>query len=148
MSAFQLAACENGQLTSELSAIPAGTETHPVFFENKNYIFDVVFTTKPEGEPFVYSPLKKEIKEAFLSRTIGNSYVITGGLSITETISAGLHLTLGIPKNGALREHILGFEVYPVKLDYRNDYRAIIREINVVFFRLWFLKCFRKHTRG
>jgi hypothetical protein len=133
---FELAEAIEGNLKLNLSVAALNTSVHPVFFENKEYIFDVVFNEKTESEPAVYSSLQ-EIKKSFILREVKGSYFLTGAINYKNDIGKA-DFVLHYQKNGHSYNHKLSFEVFPVKLDYKTDYKCIIADINKEFSSLVF----------
>ena len=128
---FELARHEGDALVTELVTSSIGKESYPVFFENKDYLFDVEFNSGIDTQPVIYSPLE-EIKKGFISRKIGDKYIITGTANYGNEIGRS-SFVLQYVKNGFHHQHTLGFEVFPIKLDYKNDYNEIVRDINKEF---------------
>ena len=73
---FELASNINNQLTNQLANSALNLAAHPVFFENKDYYFDIVFFNPTVAEPVIYSPLE-EIKKSFISRKVNDKYFLT-----------------------------------------------------------------------
>ena len=96
----------------------------PVFFENRDYVFDVEFK-KEIKNPFVYSKLK-EISERFYYRE--NRNVLAGTVNFGNDICKGDFLVNYI-KDEKLKQFEFQFEVFPTKLDFKNDYRQILMDI-------------------
>jgi hypothetical protein len=136
VNTFELAESIDRNLKLNLSFSALNTHVHPVFFENKDYIFDVIFNEKTESEPAVYSSLQ-EIKKSFIVREVKGSYFLTGAINYKNDIGK-TDFVLRYQKNGHLVNHKLSFEVFPVKLDYKTDYKSIIADINKEFSSLVF----------
>lgn len=133
---FELAQCENKKLSPVLKDNPFELPAHPVFFENRDYFFDIVFSEKTEDEPVIYTSLI-EIQKAFISRKINDNYFLTGAINYGNDIGK-TQFVLSYKKQGKLIKHRLAYEVFPVKLDYKSDYRDIITDINKEFSSLVF----------
>jgi hypothetical protein len=99
------------------------TSCHPVFFENKDYNFDIRFK-KEVKSPRVYSRIK-EITEKFYQPNEG---AIAGGINFGNDIGKS-DFVIRYEKNGRAEEFVLSFDVFPTKLDYQKDYRKIIEDI-------------------
>lgn len=133
---FALAQCKNNRLLPVLKSALLNAQSHPVFFENRDYFFDVVFNEKTDGEPVIYSSLL-EIQKAFISRKVKDNYFLTGAINYGNDIGK-TRFVLIYKKQGKLIRHILNYEVFPVKMDYKSDYRNIISDINNEFSSLVF----------
>jgi len=142
---FELAQCENRELTSVLKKNNFNLPVHPVFFENRNYIFDLVFNEIIDEKPTIDTPLT-EIQNAFIYRKIKNDYFLTGTINYGNDIGK-TQFILKYKKNNKLVKHKLEFEVFPVKLDYKSDYLNIIADINKEFSSLVF-DVLRKTYKG
>lgn len=104
--------------------ITKGAPAHPVFFENKDYILDVEFRI-PNVDPRINSRLK-EITEKFYYRPGRN--VLAGTLNFSNDIGKS-DFELSYFKEGKLKKFEFHFEVFPVKMSFKEDYRHIILEI-------------------
>lgn len=133
---FELAQCKNDKLFPVLKENLFESCVHPVFFENRDYFFDVVYNEKTDDEPVIYSSLL-EIQKSFISRKIKDNYFLTGAINYGNDIGK-THFDLIYKKQGKLIRHILHYEVFPVKMDYKSDYRNIITDINNEFSSLVF----------
>ncbi len=136
VNTFELAETIDQKLNLNLSHSALNTPAHPVFFENKDYIFDIVFREKTDSDPAVYSSLQ-EIKKAFILREVKGSYFLTGAINFRNDIGK-TDFVLRYQKYGHGINHKLSFEVFPVKLDYKTDYKSIIADINKEFSSLVF----------
>lgn len=115
--------------------INAENDHHPVFFENSDYIFDVEFRQKVKI-PRVYAKLE-EITEKFSSKQRGELHTLTGTLNYSNDIGK-YDFILRYEKAGVKKEFVLSFEIFPTKLDYKNDYRTIIKDIEKEYSSLVF----------
>lgn len=106
----------------ELTGAPA----HPVFFENKDYHFWIEFKDgwKPQNAG-VHADLK-EIQDKFLYKS--NAGVLTGTINYGNDIGKS-ELNFWYEINGTRHEYHLGYDVFPIKLDYNSDYKNILTEI-------------------
>ncbi|MEO6541203.1 MAG: DUF2357 domain-containing protein, partial [Ferruginibacter sp.] len=107
--------------------IQPGTDHHPVFFENSDYIFDVEFKSSAIRNTRVYSRLK-EITEKFSNKQRGDIYTLTGTINYGNDIGK-YDFVVRYEKEGINKEFCFSFEVFPTKLDYKKDYRKIIADI-------------------
>ena len=59
---FELAININNELGNQLTDSAFNIPTHPVFFENKDYYFDIFFRNQTDAEPIIHSSLQ-EVKK-------------------------------------------------------------------------------------
>ena len=135
-NSFELAANDQNTLCNYFTESAFNILTHPVFFENKDYYFDVVFREQIDSEPIIFTQLQ-EIKRSFISRKINENYFLTGVINYRNDIGKS-DFKLRYKKNGNIIIHKLCFEVFPIKLDYKSDYKSIIADINKEFSSLVF----------
>lgn len=133
---FELADNRNNELLNQLVDSAFNIATHPVFFENKDYYFDIVFRNPTDAEPVINSSLQ-EIKKSFISRKVNDKYFLTGAINYNNDIGKS-DFVIRYKSDGILIRQTLSFEVFPVKLDYKSDYKSIIAEINKEFSSLVF----------
>ena len=136
VSSLAIAGRSSDRLISELTNVAPEAPIHPVFFENTDYLFDVIFHQGIDAPPVFYTPLE-EIKRAFISRKVGGKHVLTGAINYRNDIGKTA-LELRYKQNGKFFSDRLGFEVFPTKLDYKSDYQSILRDINQEFSALVF----------
>jgi len=99
----------------------------PLFYENKDYLIELEFNKQVEN-PRVFTRTKNEGKN-FIERKRHGHTILTRNLNFRNDI--GQHdLTIRYMKNGKSVEKVLGFEVFPVKLDFKSDYNQILRDIH------------------
>ena len=142
---FELIKLENNRISDSLYAFEFNSPTYPIFFENKDYLFDIEFTCEIDKEPYLFTPLK-EIRQAFIPRKRKDNYFLTGTVNYGNEIGK-TNLVLRYYKSKIPIEIIFEFEVFPIKLDYKNDYNQIIREINDEF-SLFVLDILKKTYAG
>ncbi len=131
VQSFELARRNGILLENHLEPAFLNTLLHPVFFENKDYYFDIIFLHPVEAEPRIYSPLQ-EVTKSFISRKINDKFFLTGAINFRNDIGKS-DLVIIYRKNGVYFTHRLNFEVFPIKLDYQTDYKNIIQDINREF---------------
>lgn len=103
---------------------------HPVFFENKDYVFGIEFKEKHSiSEPYVFSKLKDVRDKFFYNERIG---YLSGTLNFGNDLGSTDFIVRYLKRNKQF-EIRLSFEVFPTKLDYRNDYTKIISEIETEY---------------
>lgn len=133
---FELATAFGNKLELPLSNVSFNIPSHPVFFENKDYYFDVFFNGSVDEAPVIYTSLE-EVKKSFISRKIHDNYFLTGAINYRNDIGKS-DFIVRYKTNGKLIQHTLSFEVFPVKLDYKSSYKSIIVDINNEFSSLVF----------
>jgi len=133
---FELATNNNNELGNQLTDSVFNIPTHPVFFENKDYYFDIVFRNQTDTEPVIYSSLQ-EVKKSFISRKVNDKYFLTGAINYRNDIGKS-DFVIRYKREGVSISQKLSFEVFPVKLDYKSDYKSIIADINKEFSSLVF----------
>lgn len=133
---FELAINTNNELGNQLTDSALNIPTHPVFFENKDYYFDIVFRNQTDAEPVIHSSLQ-EVKKSFISRKVNDKYFLTGAINYRNDIGKSDFL-IRYKREGISINQKLSFDVFPVKLDYKLDYKSIIADINKEFSSLVF----------
>jgi hypothetical protein len=133
---FELATNTNNELGNQLTDSAFNIPTHPVFFENKDYYFDIVFRSQTDAEPVIHSSLQ-EVKKSFISRKVNDKYFLTGAINYRNDIGKS-DFVIRYKREGISISQKLSFEVFPVKLDYKSDYKSIIADINKEFSSLVF----------
>jgi predicted component of viral defense system (DUF524 family) len=104
-----------------------GSITHPLFFENADYIFDMEFKDAAVSNARVYSRLN-EITEKFSRKQRDRIQTLTGTINYGNNIGK-YDFVVRYEKDGIGKEFCFSFEVFPTKLDYKSDYQTIIRDI-------------------
>lgn len=103
-------------------------ETYPIFFENKDYFFEITFEEKNEiRNPYIYSRLR-EIENKFFYKEKSNLLSISGTINFGNDLGKS-NLILRYTKNKIQKEFNFQFEVFPTKLNYKSDYNKIIADI-------------------
>lgn len=133
---FELIANINNELVNSLTNCAFNIPTHPVFFENKDYYFDIVFRNQTDAEPIIYSSIQ-EVKKSFISRKVNDKYFLTGAINYRNDIGKS-DFIIRYKREGITLIQKLSFEVFPLKLDYKSDYKSIIADINKEFSSLVF----------
>jgi hypothetical protein len=103
-----------------------GSKSPPIIFENKDYFIDFEFRNKYEIEnPYIYTK-SKDVAEKFLYREgIG---LLSGTINFGNDLGKS-NLILRYLKDHLIHEFNFEFEVFPTKLNYREDYKKIISDI-------------------
>lgn len=111
--------------TNQLEEIGPGPK-HPVFFENKDYFIGTTF--KPAlsvKRASIHSKLR-EVQDKFYFRPeIG---FLAGTINFGNDLGRS-DLILRYEIGAHVKEFSLNFEVFPTKLDYRNDFNRIVADI-------------------
>jgi len=102
----------------------SNTPAPPVFFENKDYVFEIDFAKGVE-HPCVHTQLR-EVEERFILRAERNFMV--GVLNFGNDLGHA-ELVLRYERDGRMREFRLGFEVFSTKLDQQSDLKRIMADI-------------------
>ncbi len=133
---FELVTNTNNELGNLMADSAFNLATHPVFFENKDYYFDIVFHNQTDAEPVIQSSLQ-EVKKSFISRKVNDKYFLTGAINYRNDIGKS-DFVIRYKKEGISISQKFSFEVFPIKLDYKSDYKSIIADINNEFSSLVF----------
>lgn len=115
---------ERGELTS-------GNKVRPIFFENGNYQVIVVPKHSQHLEFYHEYPL---FRNAVTSVDLAGIPVLMGNLQFQNEVGYSTFEILNCKKT--LLQ--VTFEIFPSKLDYRNDYYNLIREVNDEIYNLAF----------
>ncbi|MGI6198766.1 MAG: DUF2357 domain-containing protein [Candidatus Cloacimonadaceae bacterium] len=116
-------------VSEQLEITELGAKVHPVFFENTEYTFDLTFTNPLDLDrvPILRTSHSKLYQmEKRFDRS--NDYLpvsINYGNEIGNTL-----LCIDYCVDGKNRRVLLGYEVFPRKMDYKSDYLAIVKDIN------------------
>jgi hypothetical protein len=113
-------------VSEQLEKTELGSKVHPIFFENTEYTFDLTFENPLDGAPILRSSHSKLYQEKRFNRP--NEFLpvsINYGNEIGNTL-----LCIDYRIYGKNRRVLLGYEVFPRKMDYKNDYLTIVRDIN------------------
>ncbi|MBL7837651.1 MAG: DUF2357 domain-containing protein [Bacteroidetes bacterium] len=133
---FEIIELEHPKGLNQLISGQLNIPSHPVFFENKDYYFDIEFKTNIDNEPLAYNKLQ-DIKKSFIVRKINGYYFVTGAINYQNDIGKA-DFEIRYQKNGTTIKHIFNYEVFPIKLDYNSDYKSILLDINNEFSSLIF----------
>ncbi len=103
----------------------------PIFFENRSYQLVVVPKNNRKLSFYHEHPgFRKQIS----SIQMGSLYVLMGNLSFPNEVG-NTKFEIRDDQNTLLT---VTFEVFPAKLDYKNDYRALLDEVNDEIYNLAF----------
>lgn len=111
----------------------------PIFFENGSY--ELIIIPEKEGE-FSFFHEYEAFRNAVTK--LSRSNLITGNLHFRNEVGLS---TMEIRKNG---KKLFSFtiEVFPTKLDYRKDYKALLDEVNAEVYNLAFSFIRRTYLRA
>lgn len=116
-------------IKNALVNLPSG-KVWPVFFENADYFFDIDFKDINKNyHPKTISKLR-EIEEKFNYRE--NHKLLSGTVNFGNNIGSS-EIKFNYKKGDDLLEYTFGFEVFPTKLDYRNDYLKMVKDIEKAY---------------
>ncbi len=102
----------------------------PVFFENSEYFVDIDFKgIDISKEPRIITKLN-EIENKFKFRA--NHSLLSGTINFGNNIGKS-EIEFQYRKNNKLSKFKFGFEVFPTKLDYKEDYLKILKDIEDVY---------------
>jgi uncharacterized protein len=107
------------------------SEQRPIFFENG--VYQLIVVPKDDRE-FTFYHEYPLIRQAVSPVPIGNQSILMGNLQFQNEVG---FTTFEIRADGkAILEVTL--EIYPVKLDYKNDYQKLLEEVNDEIYNLAF----------
>lgn len=116
-------------IDNTIQSLPLG-KSWPVFFENADYFFDIDFKDiNTSFQPNVISKLK-EIENKFNYRAVHK--LLSGTINFGNNIGNS-ELKFNYKKDNTLLEYSFCFEVFPTKLDYRNDYLKMVKDIEEAY---------------
>jgi hypothetical protein len=102
-----------------------GAQAPPVFFENKDYVFEIDLKHPSAKDPFLHSRLK-EVRDSFIHRRERNSLV--GMLNFGNDLGRS-DLVVRYERAGEPQEFRFEFEVFSTKLDQKSDLQRIMADI-------------------
>ncbi|WP_078414717.1 restriction endonuclease-like protein [Priestia abyssalis] len=107
------------------------SEHPPIFFENRSYQLVVVPKTDRELHFYHEHPL---LRQAISPTKMGPLKILMGSLSFPNEVG---HTSFEVrdEKTSLLT---VTFEIFPSKLDYKEDYRALLEEVNDEIYNLAF----------
>lgn len=101
-------------------------KTYPLIFENKDYFVGITFKDKTLiKSPYIFSKLKEVEEKFFYREDLG---FLAGTINFGNDLGKS-NLVLRFSKANSFHEINLEFEVFPTKLNYRNDYEKIVSDI-------------------
>ncbi|WP_369900871.1 DUF2357 domain-containing protein [Bacillus manliponensis] len=106
-------------------------EHPPIFFENRNYQLVVIPKTNKELAFYHEHPL---LRKAVGSVSMGHLNILMGNLSFPNEVG---YTTFEI-RDGEKTLVTVTLEIFPSKLDYKDDYRALLEEVNDEIYNLAF----------
>ncbi|PDZ11328.1 restriction endonuclease [Bacillus pseudomycoides] len=116
---------------AQLQKLSELTEHPPIFFENRSY--QLVVVPKNDQELSFYHE-HPSLRKAISSTQMGSLKVLMGNLSFPNEVG---YTTFEIrdDKKSLLT---VTLEIFPSKLDYKDDYRALLEEVNDEIYNLAF----------
>jgi hypothetical protein len=122
---IQLVDPETERLTPYVAALG-----HPVFFENKDYFFGIQFHAPRELQrATIYSRLRDVENKFYLRQNIG---FMSGTINFGNELGKS-DLILRYQVGESSRQFIFTFEVFPTKLDYRQDFARLVADIETEY---------------
>lgn len=116
---------------AELQRLDEWNEHPPIFFENRSYQLVVVPKNNKQLSFYHEHPgFRKQVS----SIQMGSLHVLMGNLSFPNEVG---NTTFEIKDNQDTLLTVT-FEVFPSKLDYKDDYRALLDEVNDEIYNLAF----------
>lgn len=115
----------------EQEKLSTKTDVRPIFFENGVYQVIVVPKQEQHLEFYHEYPL---FRSAVSKVEIPESYLLMGNLHFQNEVG---YSTFEI-RNEGKSLLVVTLEVFPAKLDYRNDYRQLLEEVNDEIYNLAF----------
>lgn len=116
---------------ARLQRLDEGNEHPPIFFENRSYQLVVVPKNNKQLSFYHEHPgFRKQVS----SIQMGSLHVLMGNLSFPNEVG---NTTFEI-KDEQDTLLTVTFEVFPTKLDYKDDYRALLDEVNDEIYNLAF----------
>ncbi|MDG2643048.1 DUF2357 domain-containing protein, partial [Vibrio parahaemolyticus] len=116
---------------ARLQRLDEGNEHPPIFFENRSYQLVVVPKNNKRLSFYHEHPgFRKQVS----SIQMGSLHVLMGNLSFPNEVG---NTTFEI-KDEQDTLLTVTFEVFPAKLDYKDDYRALLDEVNDEIYNLAF----------
>ncbi|MBH0166751.1 DUF2357 domain-containing protein [Fictibacillus sp. 7GRE50] len=111
--------------------LTAGSTFRPIFFENGNY--QIIVTSKIDSELEFYHE-HHLLRNAVSSVPVGPKQVLMGSLQFQNEVGLS---TFEIRTQGKTLLSVT-FEIFPSKLDYKEDYRKLLDEVNEEIYNLAF----------
>ncbi|MET3728187.1 putative component of viral defense system (DUF524 family) [Fictibacillus halophilus] len=111
--------------------LAAGSTFRPIFFENGNY--QIIVTSKIDAELEFYHE-HHLLRNAVSSVPVGPKQVLMGSLQFQNEVGLS---SFEIRSQGKILLSVT-FEIFPSKLDYKEDYRKLLDEVNEEIYNLAF----------
>jgi predicted component of viral defense system (DUF524 family) len=101
-------------------------QTHPVFFENRDYFIGLTFHEKEKVTDAYIHSRQKEVQDKFFYRSkLG---FLAGTVNFGNDIGKS-ELRVRYSIDNKPKTFVLNFEVFPTKLDFRRDYLQIVNDV-------------------
>ncbi|CAN5751844.1 hypothetical protein BH10BAC3_BH10BAC3_11850 [soil metagenome] len=120
---------------NQLQEVMPESWLHPVMFENRQY--QVIVEFDPDVTAPIVRTTIRELETSFTYRKIAGTPAVFGTLNFENDIGS-YDLQLSYRYKGEKFETSFGFDVFPIKLDYKTDYRNIVEEIEKAYPQLVF----------
>jgi uncharacterized protein len=115
----------------DLDQLTFEQQVRPIFFENG--IYQVIIVSKKRQELEFYHEHPK-LRQAISNSDLGGIPVLMGNLQFQNEVG---YSTFEIRDKGKTLLEVT-LEIFPSKLDYRNDYERLLREVNDEIYNLAF----------
>ncbi|WBL17539.1 restriction endonuclease-like protein [Sutcliffiella sp. NC1] len=111
-------------------ALTENTNVKPIFFENG--VYDVIIAPKNKDIPLQFYHESPLLRRAIVREDLPGTYILAGSLTFQNEIG---YSTFEVRRgDDTLLEVTL--EVFPEKLDYQNDYKQLLEEVNDEIYNL------------
>jgi Domain of unknown function (DUF2357)/PD-(D/E)XK nuclease superfamily len=106
---------------------------NPVFFENENYHFEIAFSQ--EVKRFHIHSRLSDISDKFTNRQRNKEQTFSGTINFGNDIGA-FELAMSYEKSGISKSFRFQFEVFSTKLDFKNDHKILVQEVEDEYSKL------------
>lgn len=113
-------------------ALTENTSVKPIFFENG--VYNVIVAPKNKDIPLQFYHESSLLRRAIEREDIPGTYILSGVLTFQNEIG---YSTFEIRQGDDTILEVT-IEVFPVKLDYQNDYKQLLEEVNDEVYNLAF----------
>ncbi|KAB2331288.1 restriction endonuclease-like protein [Bacillus mesophilum] len=115
----------------ETQLLQESTQLRPIFFENG--VYQVIVMPKA-GRELTFYHEHPGLRQSVARVDIANTYMLMGNLQFQNEVG----LTTFEIRDGNKKILDVTLEVFPAKLDYKNDYKKLLEEVNDEIYNLAF----------
>ncbi|MCS0653427.1 restriction endonuclease-like protein [Cytobacillus firmus] len=115
----------------ETQLLQVSTQLRPIFFENGVYQVIVIPKTSRDLSFYHEHP---GLRQSISKVEIPNTYMLMGNLQFQNEVG----LTTFEIRDGSKKLLEVTLEIFPAKLDYKNDYKKLLEEVNDEIYNLAF----------